>query len=98
MGTIGHHTLLFDLKNWQLRAAIRGYYRQQRPYYESARLLGLWTVSCQRSSDAPALSLQDLVEFPWDNNSENIIDKEDEEALAKLLEEARQHNASIQKD
>lgn len=97
MGSIGHKQLLYTLNNWQIRAAVRGYYRNQRPTYEAARLLGLWTVSCQRDPKLPPLQLSDLIKFPWDSTHRNSFEAEaeDPDALAKLIEQARAHNASL---
>lgn len=95
VGTIGHHTLLYTLRYWHIRAAIRGYYRAQRPTFEAARLLGLWTVSCQRSPDSPPLHLTDLIPYPWDTHQQKEPEEDDPQQLQALLAEARRHNASL---
>lgn len=100
MGTIGHHTLLYDLKNWQIRAAIRGYYRSQRPIYEASRMQSLWYVSCHQDEKSPPLSLTDLVRFPWDaieKQPSSVATEEDIDHLHRLIQEAREYNASVDK-
>ena len=96
MGSIGHDDLLHHLRRWQIRAAIRGYYRQQRPHYEAARMLGLWTVSCQRSKNSPPLKIHDLIKFPWEQErpADLPTDEEVEELRRMIDEENRQIEAA----
>lgn len=90
MGTIGHTTLLHELKNWQIRAALRGYYRQQRTQWETARFVGLVIASANRDPKKPPITAHDLLPLPWDRK-EQAVQISDEE-IEELREMMRKEN------
>lgn len=86
MGDIGHKPLLFDLKLWQIRAAIRGCNRRARPTWEATRLLGFWYANGHRSSSDPQINLQDIIQFDWDEEEiQEEISDEDIEYCQELI-------------
>lgn len=93
MGTIGHHTLLYDLKHWQIRAAVRGHYRNQRTAWETARFLALVTASINRDPKKPPLTASDLLPLPWEKQeSYNAPTEEEIEELRRMMQEENQRN------
>lgn len=76
---------------WEVNRYTRGIQRSKRHIFEAVRMLGLWTVSCQRSKEQPSLKLEDLCVFPWERSgthSTNIpLTEDDEKELQRLMRE-----------
>ena len=75
---------------WQIRAALRGYYRHQRPLYESAQ----WHVNAILSSfsktphNFPGWGQP----WPWSKKSVNVSYDEIKESLELLKKEQEKDN------
>lgn len=91
MCDIGHHTLLFELKRWQIYAAIRGQERKCRTEWETTRMLGFWYACGHRSRTDPRIEIKDVLKFPWEDDFEDDeISEEDFEYCKNLIDNENQ--------
>lgn len=96
MGTIDHHFLMYEMKRWQIRAAIRGRMRRDRTQWESARFISLVIASINRDPKRPPLVAKDLITFPWEDSEPLDVPTEDEiEELKRMM---REENEKIDKE
>ena len=80
MGEIGipRDTFLFQLREWEICAIIKGYRRRHREEWEMARHVGM-TVCCALGADIKTAS--EYLPLPWDNDSHSITEEEARELL-----------------
>ena len=96
VGEIGYdrHEFLYDLKQWEIMLIIRGYRRRQRIFCDMVRWQTYITLMPQ--ADLPKngiMSATDLIKFPWDEDTGDIISEEDVEDLTNLIAEANKRSA-----
>ncbi len=96
VGEIGidRRTVLFDVDMSEVHLIIRGYRKRARDGWARQRWL-IWAVSAMLGGskfDTPA----EMCPFEWEQEAEDNVkpetEAEDKEALARLLEEAREWN------
>ena len=86
MGEIGQprHEVLYELRQWEIIATIRGYRKRERPVWESARLhasLIMTAIGCKIQS------LQELITFPWEKALDDITEEQKKELLELIQKE-----------
>ena len=100
MGEIGRDRLefLYEMKWWEIRAIIRGYYRRHRDTWSATRWQTYYIMSAQIGSEAMHKSginnPTDLLKFPWERIRENMPSDEE---IASLQAEMAAINAANRK-
>lgn len=96
MGEIGYdrHEFLYDLKQWEIMLIIRGYRRRHRIFCDMVRWQTYITLMPQADLQKNGImSATDLLKFPWDEDTGDIISEEDVEDLTNLIAEANKRSA-----
>lgn len=97
MGEIGipRSEFLHELRLWEIRSAVRGYYRRGRDIWSATRWQTFYTLSSQIGSDGMRKngwnSPADLITFPWEDGKASSAPTDDE--IAELREEIAAINA-----
>lgn len=87
VGEIGieRNSYLYELKFWEIRAIIRGYYRRFRSGWEQARLVAYCAAHCMGSKETPP-SVEEWIKFPWqDEIEEKEITLEEYDDLQDMI-------------
>lgn len=92
MGEIGipRHDFLYVLRQWEIRAIIKGYRRRNREQWDMTRLLG---VTFANVMGAKINSFADFFPLPWDKNGTHEITEQEAKELMALME---RENAALQ--
>ena len=96
VGEIGYDRkeFLFELKQWEIILIIRGYRRRQRTFCDMVRWQTYINLMPQTNlKENGIMSPSDLIKFPWDDDTEEIISDEEAEDLANLIVEANKRSA-----
>ena len=85
VGEIGipRDTFLYQLREWEVCAIIKGYRRRHREEWEMTRHVGM-TVCCALGADIKTPS--DYLPLPWDDNSSRTITEEEARELIELMQ------------
>lgn len=86
VGEVGHHTLLYEMSRWQVRAAIRGQQRKNRSLWECARLISFANTKVMGGAK-DCHSLFDFMSFSWDVKTEHEMTDEEIDATLDLIRE-----------
>lgn len=97
VGEIGrsHQEFMYDLRLWQLRMIVKGYYRRNRDMWSAVRwqTYNLMSVSMADLKKAGIYKPTDLIQFPWDNTDEETCDMPSDAEVQRLRQLMMEENA-----
>lgn len=97
VGEIGrsHQEFMYDLRLWQLRMIVKGYYRRNRDMWSAVRwqTYNLMSVSMADLKKAGIYKPTDLIQFPWDNTDEETGDMPSDAEVQRLRQLMMEENA-----
>ena len=85
VGEIGidRNVFLFQLREWEIIAIIKGYRRRNREQWEMHRHVGM-TICC--ALGAKLSSANEYLPLPWDNDNSTTITEEEARELIELMQ------------
>lgn len=85
VGEIGieRNTFLYQLREWEIIAIIKGYRRRNREQWEMHRHVGM-TICC--ALGAKLNSANEYLPLPWDNDNASTISEEEARELVELMQ------------
>ena len=85
VGEIGieRNTFLYQLREWEIIAIIKGYRRRNREQWEMHRHVGM-TICC--ALGAKLSSANEYLPLPWDNDNATKIAEEEARELVELMQ------------
>lgn len=93
MGEMGYnrHEFLYELKQWEIIATIRGYRKRQRVFCDMTRWQAYVSLMPHvKLKECGINSEKDLLHFSWDNTEEEAISDEDANDLLQLIDSVNQ--------
>ena len=89
---------MYEMKLWQLRMVVKGYFRRSREMWSAVRwqTYNLMSVSMADLKKAGIYKPADLIKFPWDKKDEESGNLPSREEQQRMIQEMRDYNARVE--